>query len=270
LNKDSDRLKTGGLTDDMLIPDEQTRDALLKDRTKLLQKMIEEKVVDSEVKKQNMSVPIERVEQEIRNIAKRNNVSREELKAALQERGVSFSQYQDFIKTGLERQGLIEKSVTSRIKISEDDVLSLYQQTHSDGADQAYEYTISHILFVNEKGGTAAAKARAEKALAKLRAGDGFEKLAGETSEDPAYEQGGLLGVFKSGELQKELENVIQKLNAGEFSGVLPTRGGFHIVKLKEKEREKIRASLYEKAYKRQFQSWLEQLRQDAFVRINQ
>jgi peptidyl-prolyl cis-trans isomerase SurA len=280
LNKYSDRLKTGGLTDDMLIPDEQTRDALLKDRTKLLQKMIEEKVVDSEVKKQNMSVPIERVEQEIRNIAKRNNVSREELKAALQERGVSFSQYQDFIKTGLERQGLIEKSVTSRIKISEDDVLSLYQQTHSEGADQAYEYTISHILFVNEKGGTAAAKARAEKALVKLRAGDGFEKLAGETSEDPAYEQGGLLGVFKSGELQKELENVIQKLNAGEFSGVLPTRGGFHIVKLNkkrfiadpatEKEREKIRASLYEKAYKRQFQSWLEQLRQDAFVRINQ
>lgn len=280
MDKYAERLKSGGLVDDMLIPDEATKNLLMKDREKLLQKMIEERVIDSEVKKQNLSVPIERVESEIRSIAKKNNVSRDELKAALQERGINFSQYQDFIKTGLERQSLIEKAITQKIKISEDDVLSAYTSAHGPSSDQAFEFTISHIFFLNEKGGAAAAKERADKVHKKLRDGADFEKTAADTSEDPGFEQGGLLGVFKTGELQKDLESAVSKLSPGEFTGVLPTRGGYHIVKLNkrkiisdprtEKERDKIRAQLYERAFKKQFQSWLEQLRQDAFVRINQ
>ncbi len=280
LNKYADRLRSGGLVDDLLVPDDATRESLLKDREKLLNKMIDEKVIDSEVKKQNLAVPIERVEQEIRAIAKKNNVSRDELKSALQERGISFSQYQDFIKTGLERQSLIEKAITSRIKLSEDDVMAAYTSSNGASTEQAYEYTLSHIYFQSQKGGPAAAKNRAEQVLKKLREGANFESLAAEASEDTAFEQGGLLGIFKTGELQKDLEDVVKKLNTGEFTGVLPTHGGFHITRVNkkrlipdprtEKDREKIRASLYEKAYKKQFQSWLEQLRQDAFIRINQ
>ncbi len=279
-NKYAERLRSGGLTDDLLIPDEATKQELVKDRSKLLQKMIDERIIDSEVKRQNLSVPVERMEQEIRTIAKRNNVSRDELKAALLERGIQFSQYQDFIKTGLERQALIEKAITSRIKISEDDVMSAFAAGRAGANEQAFEYTLAHVYFQNEKpGGPQAAKARAEKALKRLRAGESFDRVAAETSEDPGFESGGALGVFKTGEIQKDLEQVVQKLNAGEYSDVLPTSGGYHIVKLNkkrliadprtEKEREKIRAELYEKAYKRQFQSWLEQLRQDAFIRIN-
>lgn len=279
LNKFVERLKSGGLTDDLLIPDEAAKQELIKDREKLLRKMIDERILDSEVKKQNLSVPIERVEQEIRNIAKRNNVSRDDLKAALQDRGVAFSAYQDFIKTGLERQSLIEKAVTSRIKISEDDVISAFAASGGNAQEQAFEYTLSHIYFRNEKGGEPEAKKRAEATYKKLQEGVAFEKLASEASEDPAFEQGGLLGVFKTGELQKELESKIVKLTPGQFTAVLPTTGGFHIVRVTkkkliadprtEKDREKFRAQLYERAYKKQFESWLDQLRQDSFIRIN-
>jgi peptidyl-prolyl cis-trans isomerase SurA len=241
--------------------------------------MIDERILSSEVKKQNLSVPIERVEQEIRTIAKRNNVNRDELKAAIQDRGIPFSQYQDFIKTGLERQSLVEKAVTQHIKISEDDVVSAYATRSGNNQEQAFEYTLSHIYFRNDKGGAAQARARAEAALKKLREGVSFEKLASDVSEDPAFEQGGLLGVFKTGELQKDLEKSIVKLNPGEHTGVLPASGGFDIIRVNkkriiadprtEKDREKIRAELYEKAYKKQFQSWLDQLRQDTFIRIN-
>jgi peptidyl-prolyl cis-trans isomerase SurA len=288
MDKYEQRLKSGGLVDDMLVPDEATKVALTKDREKLLQKLIEERLLDSEVKKQGLTVPIERVESEIRSIAKKNGVSRDELKVALQERAIAFSQYQDFIKTGLERQSLIEKAITQKIKISEDDVMSAYTSAHGASTDQAFEYTLAHILFLSEKGGTkgtkssksaADAQERAEKVYKKLRDGADFERVAADASEDPGFEPGGVLGVFKTGELHKDLESVASKLNAGEFSSVLPTNGGFHIVKLikkkiisdprTEKERDKIRAQIYEAAYKKQFHSWLEQLRQDAFVRIN-
>jgi peptidyl-prolyl cis-trans isomerase SurA len=104
INSYAERLRGGGLTDDLLIPDEATKQAILADKEKLLQTMISERLIDSEVKRQNLQVPVEKVEQEVRSIARRNNITRDQLKDAITQRGVSFSQYQDFIKTGLERQ----------------------------------------------------------------------------------------------------------------------------------------------------------------------
>lgn len=280
INKYAERLKTGGLTDDLLIPDETTKQAVLTDRDKLLQKMIDEKLIDSEVKRQNLTVPIERVEQEVRTIAKRNGISRDQLREAITGRGVQFSEYQDFLKTGLERQALIEKAVTSKIKLTEQDVLNHYAQTSKGASDQTFEYTLAHALFLNAKGGPQAARQRAELFARRIRDGNSFEKLAGEVSEDPNFEAGGLLGTFKSGEFLKELEQAAQPLNAGDVSGIVETKTGFHVLKVLgkklvpdprfEQEKEKIHQALYEQAYKRQLQSWLEQLRIDAFIRINQ
>ncbi len=279
LDKYAQRIKTGGMTDDLLIPDEATKQTLLKDREKLLQKMIDEKIIDSEVKKQNLSVPIERVEQEIRSVAKRNNLTRDQLRDAIRERGIEFSQYQDFIKTGLERQSLVEKAIASRIKISEDDVMAAYLQENGGADSQAFEYTLARIFFDSKKGGAPAAKLRAEQTLQRLRSGTPFDRLAAEVSEDPNFEQGGLFGVFKTGELNKSLESSVAKLNAGENTGVLATDGGFQILAVTKKRvipdprteeaRAKLRGVLYERAFKKQLQNWLDQLRAEAFIRIN-
>ncbi len=102
------KLQTGGLVDDALIKLTQS-DSLLKDRNALLNHIIDEKLIDTEVKHRNMEVTIERVEQEIRNIAKGNGITRQQLQDALKAKGVSIAQYQDFIKTSLERQSLIER-----------------------------------------------------------------------------------------------------------------------------------------------------------------
>lgn len=273
------RLKNGGLVDDQLVPDEATKQALLKDSAKLLQKVIDSRIIDSEVKKQGLSVPFERVEQEIRNIARRNNMSRDDLKNALQEKGIVFSVYQDFIKTGLERQALVEKSVTSKIKISEDDVLAALISEGKASETQAFEYTIAHILFLNKKAGAEAAVAKAQQAYRKLKEGAAFDRIAADYSNDPDFEIGGMLGTFKSGELSKELETTVAKLSPGEWTLPLPTAGGLHIVRLVkrklipdpklEKEKDRVRALLGEKLFRRQYDIWLEQLRSESFLRLN-
>lgn len=273
------RLKNGGLVDDQLVPDEVTKQALLKDSAKLLQKVIDSRIIDSEVKKQGLSVPFERVEQEIRNIARRNNMSRDDLKNALQEKGIVFSIYQDFIKTGLERQALVEKSVTSKIKISEDDVLAALISEGKASETQAFEYTIAHILFLNKKAGAEAAAAKAQQAYKKLKEGAAFDRVAADYSNDPDFEIGGMLGTFKSGELSKELETTAAKLSPGEWTLPLPTAGGLHIVRLVkrklipdpklEKEKDRVRALLGEKLFRRQYDIWLEQLRSESFLRLN-
>ncbi len=279
ISRYADRLRTRGLTDDLLIPDDVTRQAVLQDREKLLQKMIDEKLIDSEVKRQNLQVAIERVEQEIRTIARRNNVTREQLQDELKRQGVSVSQYQDFIKTGLERQSLMEKAVTSKIKITDQDVLNYYAQHNKTPEAQLFEFTLAHAVFLKSKDVTSKARARAELFEKRLKSGGNFEKLVGEMSEDPNFEAGGKFGTFRSGELVKELEQPVKNLSPGELSPIVESADGFHILKVLEKklipdprfeqERDKISQTLYEAAYKRQLQSWLEQLRQDAFLRIN-
>ena len=279
VEKYSEKIKSGGLTDDLLIPNDAAKQELLKDSKKLLQTMIDEKIIDSEVKHQKLEVPIERVEQEIRSIAKRNDIGRDDLKRAVEEKGIKFSQYQDFIKTGLERHSLIDRAILSKIKISEDDVMAEYAKLHGEASDQNFEFTLSHILFLVEKGGIKSAQDRAALVLSKIKAGEDFEKMASEYSEDPNFSAGGLLGSFKAGEFSKELEVVVHKMNVGDTSKVVQTKAGLHILKLTkkklipdpkiEKAKDEIRGKLYDRAYKRQFQAWLEQMRNEAFIRIN-
>src|SRR5690606_21566479 len=120
----------------------------------------DEKVIDSEVKRRNMEVPIERVEQEIRNIARDNRITRQQLTQALKAKGVSVSQYQDFIKSSLERQTLVEREVTSKIRISDEDISSHYLNKKGLSELQIFEYTLSHILFNPKTGGDGGALRR--------------------------------------------------------------------------------------------------------------
>lgn len=278
----SEKLKNGGLVDDQLVPDDATKQALMKSDDAALRKLIDARILDGEVRRQGLSIPVERVEQEIRNIAKRNRTNRDGLREALTAQGVDFAEYQEFLKTGLERQALVEKSVTSKIKISEDDVVAAFMAEGKSAESQAFEYTLAHILLLSSRGGAEAAKKRGGEALQKLKDGAPWDRVAADFSEDPGFELGGVLGTFKSGELSPELEKAINnaKLSPGDYlPQLLPTEGGFHVVRMTrrklipdpkiEREKDRIRGLLGERAFRRQYDAWLEQLRVDAFIRIN-
>lgn len=271
------KLQTGGLMDEALL---RTTDSasLLKERSALLNHMIDEKIIDTEVKHRNMEVTIERVEQEIRSIAKNNGISRQQLQTALQTKGVTVSQYQDFIKTSLERQSLIEREVTSRIRISDEDINSYYLTKKGPSAAQVFEYSLSHILLSPKNGGEESALNRAKSVEEKLKAGQSFDKLAEKYSDDPSFSKGGPLGVFRAGEMVKELEQAVRKTGPGEVTPIVKTPVGYQIVKVNkrtlisdpklEEERENIRHTLSVDAFKRQLRLWLNQKRDDSFIKI--
>lgn len=273
------RIETGGLVDDALIKITSPQE-LTKNRKALIDHMVDERILDSEVKKKNLSATIEQVEQEIRNITNQKNISRAQLKQALQENGVSFSDYQDFIRTSLERHSLIDKEIRSKIKISDEDLSAAFVAKKGGGTDKTSEYTISHILFRPQKGGDAAAKARAERIYKKVKAKEmPFERFVVNYSEDPSDSPDGLLGTFRSGEMAPEMSQAIEHLATGDVSAIVKTKAGYHIFKLVnksmvsnpnfEKEKEALFAGLMNDAFKKQFRMWLDQKRRDTFVRIN-
>ncbi|MCB0364212.1 MAG: peptidylprolyl isomerase [Bdellovibrionaceae bacterium] len=272
------KLSSGGLVDDAVIRLADPK-VLLKDEKALINHLIDERLLDSEVKRKGLSVTVEKIEQEIRNITRRNGISRAQLKSALAEKGVKFSEYQDFIRTSLERQSLIEKEVSSKIKISDDDVSSYYVTQMGDKNANIFEFTLAHILFL-PKQGEKEARNRAKLVESKLKSGSmTFEKLASQFSEDPNFSQGGVLGTFKAGEMLPEMEQAVKGMSVGDTTGIIKTRVGLHLVKLLKKtlvpnpafeaRKEELRGLLFGQAFKKQFRNWLDDRRRDSFIRIN-
>jgi peptidyl-prolyl cis-trans isomerase SurA len=270
------QLAKGKFIDDLLISD---KDKLLKDRNALIEHMINERLIDSEVKRQDLSVTVEKVDQEVKKIADGNKMTKSQLAEALKKEGISFSEYQNFIKQRLERQALIQKSISSKIKITDDEIQNYYMNNYKGSAVTSYEYSLAHILFLPKGGDKDAARSRAENVLKKIKAGESFETLASQYSEDPNFSNGGYLGTFKTGEFLKELEASVQNLSPGDYTNIVPTKFGYHIVKLLTKKivkdpafeakKKEIQNILYEKAFAQQFKFWIEDRKQGSFIKIN-
>lgn len=265
--------------DENLLPENQS--AFLNfDRHSLLQYMINERLLDSEVKRLNLNVTDEKVDQKIRDIAKSNRITAEEVLATVQQEGVSVEEYKSTLKSQIERQSLIENEVISRLRISDEDALSEYLKTNPSSKISVNEFSISHIFFNPKKGSPMDAYKRAEDVLLRLKQGESFELLAEQNSEDPNFSKGGYLGSFKSGEFMPEVEQSISDMNPGQYSGIIKSRMGFHIVKLIsksvspdpkfEKEKEKIKNHIFSQTFRRQLRLWLETKREEAFIKINE
>lgn len=282
-NSDTEEFKkavsNGGMVDDVLIQIIDPK-KLASDRDMVLEFMIDERILDSEVKKKSLEVTVERVEQEIRDLMAKRGVNRDQLKEVLKSRGVTMSQYQDYIKKSLERHSLIEREVYSKIRISDEDISSYYlSKKQSGGKDQTYEYSLAHIVVIPKPGKDEAARKKAQTAYEKLKGGQSFDSVAEQFSEDPNFSKGGALGNFTSDELQPEVSRIISKLLPGEFSSVVKTKTGYNIFKVVkrtlvadpklEAAKNDIRQVLFNEAFKRQFQLYLKQKRDDSFVKIN-
>lgn len=279
LKKFSKKAEQAGTIDDLLLLGRSVSD-LKKDRKLSLDYLINEKILTSEIKRLNLSITIERVEQEIRDIAKRNNMSRSELLAAIKAQGISVADYQDFIKNRVERQSLIEQEISSKIKVSDEDIMAEYLREFPNSKTGSYEYNLSHILFNPRKGGAEAASERAESVYGKLETGLDFNQAAEQNSEDPNFTNGGALGKFRSEDLSGDMKTVVESLEVGKFSKPVRTKSGIHIFKLVgksviadanfERQKEKIRSKLFDKHFQKHFANWLENKRDQAFVRINE
>lgn len=78
-----------------------------------------------------------------------------------------------------------------------------------------------------------AARAKAEEVLKRVKAGENFEALAREYSNDPGSKQnGGDLGWFSQGRMVPEFEKAAFALQPGQTSEIVESQFGFHIIKV--------------------------------------
>ncbi len=98
---------------------------------------------------------------------------------------------------------------------------------------------VSQIFFPLEvtEADVAAARARAEAALARLRQGEPFGRVAAEVSADPASaRRGGDLGTFRLEDLSPQFQEALKDLGTGQLSEPVATPAGFYIFLVKDRK----------------------------------
>ena len=277
LNEIPGRLKKEGSIDETMLLDDKL-DELKASRTTQLNYLIREKLVESEIKRQNLSFTEERINEEMGNLAKKNQMTRTELESYLKRQGYNIADYKKTLKSRLERQSFFESEIVAKLRITDEDAYNEYKNRNPKYKPNVNELKVGMIFFNPRKGTPEEAFKRAEVVLKKLEAGESFETLADKYNEDPNANAGGLLGEFKTGELNADMEKAIGNLEAGQTTGVVRGARGFQILKVIDKKvtqdpmflryREQIKAGLVEKNFKRQLKNWFESKKQDAYIKL--
>ncbi len=136
------------------------------------------------------------------------------------------------------------------------------------------------ILRPENAAAVEGARDRANLTAANLRAGADFAKTASEVSEAGTKEKGGDLGEVARGELLPELDKVVFNATAGTIVGPIETKSGWHILKVEqrlpsevpafESIKDRLRKEAGEETFQRDLKTYLDRLRKDAFIQINE
>ena len=121
---------------------------------------------------------------------------------------------------------LLSELASSEVEVTEEALAQWFEQ-NQDYYDTPEMVEVSHILVDSEE--------EAKEILASLKAGEDFEALAKEKSQDPGSAvAGGYLGNIEKGITVPEFEETAFSLPIGEF-GLAQSMFGWHIVLVHEK-----------------------------------
>jgi peptidyl-prolyl cis-trans isomerase SurA len=207
---------------------------------KILDRLIEEKLIDQEVKKAGIKVSIKEVEATVEEVKRRNAATQEDLERALIADGLTLEAYKKQIEKSLLRQKLISWAVKSETKVGEKEFKEFYQK-NMDRYRTNETYRPSQILFLIPKGASPEEireiRKKCQKVLDKIRGGEDFGEMVLLYSEDASSsKERGDLGYFKKGELLPVFEREALRLKVGEVSDIVRTELGFHIIKILDRK----------------------------------
>ena len=275
LKKLQERIQRPGAVDETLLLGEKL-DSLKNNRKAQIDFLVREKLVESEIKRQNFAVTDERVEAEMSQLSNRAQMSRPDFNKYIARQGFTVEEYKEILKARLERQSFFESEIVSKLRITDEDAFGEFQAKNPKYRPNVNEFKIAQIFFSPKKGGAQAALDRATAISNRIQSGEHFEVLANSNNETPGANRDGLLGTFKSGEFLPEIERAVGNLSTNDVSTVIKSAAGFHIVKVLSKKttvdpnflkvKEMIKASLVEKNFQRQLKNWFEVKKQDAYI----
>ncbi len=204
----------------------------------LLERMITERALLQIAEDTNLRFDGTALDRAVARIAEQNNLSPEDFRKQLEAEGTDYAAFRDQIRAEMTIARLKEREVDNKVVVTDAEIDNYLANPALD-ANQQDEYNIAHILIMAPEGASpeklAELRAKAEKAEAELKAGAHFSQVSAAYSDAQNALQGGILGWRSEGELPSLFVPIMKTMKPGDFSAVVQSPNGFHIVKLIDK-----------------------------------
>ncbi len=256
-------------------------EAVYKDKQKdLLRDLIDQSLLVQRAKDMGVSVETDLVKR-LDQIRKENNIpSLEALEKAVEGEGMNWEDYKTQLRNSLLTQEVIHKEVGSRIDIGHDEVQQYYD-AHKTEFVRPEQVVLAEIFLTTEKKTPDEMILVQKKAQAlhdRVEKGEDFSELAKHYSEGGTAKEGGGLGAYERGQLSKQLEDVVFKMDKGQLSDVIQTKTGFEVLKVidhfqaGQQPLEKVENEIMNRIYMTKMQpnlrTYLAQLREESYVTV--
>lgn len=255
--------------------------AIAEHKAMLLNRLVDNLLMEQEARKAGITVRDEDVSDTIRDLLERRKISQAELLRSLRREGSSLAAYRKGVREQLMRIRLIRRELQAKVAVTDEEIGAYYLK-HRGDYEGAEAVRLRQIVLLLPRGAEPAAKARllieAGEIHRRLLAGQPFEQLSAQYSQGPGAETGGDVGFVERGVILSEVEDVAFGLPVGQISGVIESSVGFHIVQVLDRRgaglksieavREEIREKIDQEKMEKKFEEWLVELRKKSHIEI--
>jgi len=140
---------------------------------------------------------------------------------------------------------LMEKYITPKVKVTEQDMLEFYEASKDTMAVKPVSWDLRMIVreILPSEDSEESILKEITDIRRRLDAGEDFAELAREYSDCPSSQQGGDLGYFSRGMMVKPFEDAAFSMAVGEISQPVKSQFGYHIIKVVDRRGDEVRAS---------------------------
>jgi peptidyl-prolyl cis-trans isomerase SurA len=194
--------------------------------------------------------------------------------------GRSFEDFQAETRDTMLTREVIGQEVGRHINITDKDVQDYYNSHKKDFIREEKVY-LSEILISTEgkdAAGIAAAEKKAKQIADQASKGERFAELARNNSDAATAKDGGVLGGYQKGVLQKSIEDAVWNLPKGAVTQPIKIATGYEVFKVEDhtkaglqplaEAKPEIENVLYGPKMEPKVREYLTQLRKAAFLQI--
>lgn len=251
-------------------------------KKKILQELIESKLVEAEVNRLGIPVSDQDVDDYINRIKRVNGLTDESLAATLLAEGSSMGEFREKIKTQILREQYIQFRLKNKIEVTEEEARAYYKQHQEEFvAERVVSLSEIRISLPPESSEeqVLAAREKINTLYTQLLSGSDFAELAKKHSDGPTSSSGGSLGSWKlMTELSESYRKAAEQLNPDDLATPYRDDKGFVILRCDNWEQsgflpykavaDKIKIQLRREASEREMKDLAKELYKKSFVDI--
>ena len=202
----------------------------------VLERLIIDKIQTLMADRAGIRIDDETLRQAVQQIASRNNMSPEQLRASLRKEGMDYNDFIEQIRSEIAVSRLRSSQVNSQIRISDREIQNWMDAHGKSGSAGETEYHLGHILIATPQAAAPAevqaAREKADNLYAELKKGLDFSQASVTSSDSDKALSGGDLGWLKLSQVPSLFTDLLPKMREGEIEGPIRSPSGFHIIKL--------------------------------------